>query len=412
MESVTIIVLAIAAACVGGAVLVFRLLRKRRFLAKSMNHDSGDRPSADIKRSLFLKWRSPRRGTENPQDMTNEVWKWIIESKLSAYWVNDAFRGPDSMDAGPCWCFSRFGQSETALPDGRVVYVGGEHEDFYDPDFYIYNDVTIIEPSGNVKILGYPTEMFPPTDSHSATLIGNNLILIGNLGYPEDRRPRQTQVLRLEIDSWRMTPIETFEESPGWIHKHTAELSSDGREIRITGGKIDPGEDTPFIENIDEWSLDPETWHWKRLTRRRWPRFVLQRKDQKWNHLSKIRGLPFWKQTAERDKKYEKEYNAIKAELKKELGAVPEQELLESLYQPDVATEIIANDDPDDDEYGVYRIRVDGVVVRYVEDMYSIRITVEGELPEEIVERLRKDITDKFAALERAPVTCQIVPIE
>jgi len=25
------------------------------------------------------------------------------------------------------------------LPDGRLVSVGGEHEDYYDPDFCIYN---------------------------------------------------------------------------------------------------------------------------------------------------------------------------------------------------------------------------------------------------------------------------------
>ena len=44
---------------------------------------------------------------------------------------------------GPVWCFSRFGTSLTELPDGRFVQIGGEHEDFYDPDFCIYNDVTV-----------------------------------------------------------------------------------------------------------------------------------------------------------------------------------------------------------------------------------------------------------------------------
>jgi hypothetical protein len=33
----------------------------------------------------------------------------------------------------------RFGQSLTLLPDCRAVQIGGEHEDWYDADFCIYN---------------------------------------------------------------------------------------------------------------------------------------------------------------------------------------------------------------------------------------------------------------------------------
>ena len=47
---------------------------------------------------------------------------------------------------GPTWCFSRFGQSETVLPDSSRVLIAGEHEDWYDPDFHIYNDVVVIRP--------------------------------------------------------------------------------------------------------------------------------------------------------------------------------------------------------------------------------------------------------------------------
>ena len=45
---------------------------------------------------------------------------------------------------GPVWCFNRFGGTVTKLPDGCFVHIGGEHEDFYDPDFCIYNDVIVI----------------------------------------------------------------------------------------------------------------------------------------------------------------------------------------------------------------------------------------------------------------------------
>ena len=38
-----------------------------------------------------------------------------------------------------CSRFFRLGGTRTELSDGRVIWIGGEHEDGYDPDFCIYN---------------------------------------------------------------------------------------------------------------------------------------------------------------------------------------------------------------------------------------------------------------------------------
>jgi len=57
------------------------------------------------------------------------------------------------------------------LPDGREVLIAGEHEDYYDPDFFIYNDVVVRAPDGKFAIYGYSKEAFPPTDFHTATLL-------------------------------------------------------------------------------------------------------------------------------------------------------------------------------------------------------------------------------------------------
>jgi len=330
-------------------------------------------------------------------------------TRLNAYQANQVFGGPSSMDAGPCWCFDRFGQSETTLPNGRIVYVGGEHEDFYDPDFYIYNDVVIVDTSGNIQILGYPTEVFPPTDFHSATLVDNGVILIGNLGYADARPSGQTQVLRLELDTWRISTIETFGDLPGWIHGHKAELSPDRSEIHITGGEVDRGEGQSLLENIDEWSLDLQTWRWKRLTHREWTRFILRRKDKKWNHLSEMRNSisqEVYERLAEQNNEFAKVYKQYGKFLRQKTVTLPDPKLLETLYAPDVATEIIGKDE---EKYGVHRIRVGDVIVRYVEDSYSITVTIEGELPTDVVEQLRNDVTTKFAALERVPIACETI---
>jgi hypothetical protein len=32
--------------------------------------------------------------------------------------------------------------------------IGGEHEDYYDPDVHIYNDVVVLGPGGEIEIYG------------------------------------------------------------------------------------------------------------------------------------------------------------------------------------------------------------------------------------------------------------------
>ncbi len=125
-------------------------------------------PAPVLSKEEFIKWRSPRTVEENPTRLDNPLWHWLVRTRWSAYKANEIFQGPSSFDAGPMWCFDRFGKSETRLPDGRVIHIGGEHEDFYDPDFFIYNDVTTVGGEGGIAIHGYPPSVFPPTDFHTA----------------------------------------------------------------------------------------------------------------------------------------------------------------------------------------------------------------------------------------------------
>jgi hypothetical protein len=48
----------------------------------------------------------------------------------------------------------------------------------------------------------------------------------------------------------------------------------------------------------------------------------------------------------------------------------------------------------------VHRIKIAGVVVRYVEDTYSIQITVEGDLPQQTIDALTQDLREKMSVLE------------
>lgn len=84
--------------------------------------------------------RIPRYGINNPEIIQNEFWEAMVRSGVDAYSGRSDEEKRSFVDA-PLWCYQRFGRSITILPDGRIVEIAGEHEDSYDPDFCIYNDV-------------------------------------------------------------------------------------------------------------------------------------------------------------------------------------------------------------------------------------------------------------------------------
>ncbi|MES2951489.1 MAG: hypothetical protein V4858_23400 [Pseudomonadota bacterium] len=211
----------------------------------------------------FRQWRAARVGVANPSVMSNPVWDWLVRTRLSAYSAVDVMQaGHASAEDGPGWSFHRFGCSTTVLPDGRVVFIAGEHEDFYDSDFFIYNDVVVAHSDGSLDIYGYPREVFPPTDSHTATLLPGCIVLIGSIGYPDSRRYGQTQVLTLSLNTFEIQAMPTSGGSPGWIHGHSATLSPDGQAIVVSGGRIELAGDKSAHDNGDEWALDVTTWSW------------------------------------------------------------------------------------------------------------------------------------------------------
>ena len=333
--------------------------------------------------------------------MTNPLWLWLIEQRMSAYSANQIFQGPSSREAGPCWCFDRYGRTETRLPDGRVINIGGEHEDYYDEDFYIYNDVVVCDDKGGVEILGYPEDDFPPTDFHTATLVDDRIVLIGNLSYPKLRKS-ETQVILLNTGTFRIERKGATGNAPLWIHSHTSELEAGGTSVLVRGGLIDDRRWPGLVENIDDWRLDLDTWRWERLTHRRWHRFKFIRSDRKSNHLFWLRDLiSAW--TSNRPDKFADR----RAEWLRDLGETPRLDLVEALYSPNIEHVWLPRGQ---DEFNLCRIRIDGVTVRYAESDYDITLTIEGSLPLEAIELLRSDLLNKLEAIENARVDC--VPIE
>ncbi len=221
-------------------------------------------PRQKITPEIFEAQAHQRFGVLNPEPVTCEFWMEMVRTGMSAYSGYEVHGdGPQSYGESPIWCFDRFGMSTTELPGNVWVQIAGEHEDYYDPDFCIYNDVVVHDGKGNAQFYVYPREVFPPTDFHTATLVEDAIILIGNLGYVESRPTGRTQVLRLNLKDFSIDRIETSGETPGWISRHRARLN--GNRIVVWGGKVWDGSD--YVAMDGAYALSWATGIWEKLDR-------------------------------------------------------------------------------------------------------------------------------------------------
>ncbi|HVF17349.1 MAG TPA: ankyrin repeat domain-containing protein [Steroidobacteraceae bacterium] len=242
---------------------VRELSRESRRAVLGFKPDADVAPLDVITDEEFSRARNRRFGIRNPELMNEPFWTEMIRAGVNGYVATKTFDGPSSHDSGPVWCADRFGQSITLLADGRIVQIAGEHEDSYDPDFCIYNDVFVHEPEGRIVIYGYPQDVFAPTDFHTATPVERYIYVIGSLGYAGTRQYGHTPVYRLDIDTFAIEKIECSGTAPGWIYGHVAKLVSP-TQIELTSGKIVSlvGDEERHDENDAIIVLDIERRRW------------------------------------------------------------------------------------------------------------------------------------------------------
>lgn len=116
-------------------------------------------------------------------------------------------------------------------------------------------------PDGRREFYLYPKDVFPPTDFHTATLIGDEIILIGSLGYQDLRRPGETQVFKFDTRTLRIEPVATAGDGPGWISEHIAEKLAE-TAILVVGGNVQTRDD--YGPNTGVFELDLTTMIWRR----------------------------------------------------------------------------------------------------------------------------------------------------
>lgn len=211
--------------------------------------------------------QTQRFGRRNPEPISSDFWNDMVRIGCNGYTARKHYLGKAiSETLGPVWCNDRFGASLTELPDGRFVQIGGEHEDFYDPDFCIYNDVIVFDGIGNFQIYGYSRDVFPPTDFHSATLVGEHIYIVGSLSYPAKRIFGSTPVYRLNTKNFEIVKIETSGADPGWISNHLATFDTESNSIRLFAGNVHENRST-IKANDESYLLNLSSHTWSRVAK-------------------------------------------------------------------------------------------------------------------------------------------------
>lgn len=311
-----------------------------------------------------------RFGTGNPERMRVPVWEWMVRTEQDPYLARESLNLESHYEppGNPDWSFDRMGAAQVEMPDRRIITIGGEHEDFYDPDFCIYNDV-VVQQRDDVEIYGYSRSVFPPTDFHTATLVGATIFIIGSVGYRQERSPSLTPVFRLDTANYRIEQVETDGESPGWIHDHRSEYLDEKGVIEITGGQVllGRGEAEQFRDNVDTFHLHVADGVWERTTDNRgWRQFSLKYSDDKRTYV--------------------------------DLGWYT-GEVLRQLGYP---CELYDDGNGDDDESDrPHVLLVNGIPVECSDRYEEIRVTIQGTLAQADIDRLLAQLKDTACKTHR-----------
>lgn len=262
----------------------------------------------------------PRYGNAHPEWVQNPVWELAIRNNWTGYRLKEHFNlrrpsraacpnpslsGYREDNAGPFWSWERFGRTSTALPDGRVIHIAGEHEDSYDSDFCIYNDVVIQYPGGKYEIYLYPKDVFQPTDFHTATLLGEEILLIGSLSYRDLRRVGETQIISFNTKTLTFKAVASSGDNPGWISRHQVERLANNK-LLVVGGSIETFKG--HVDNEKLFELDLSSMQWSRRQHGEMSIFNVTADDYR-RFKSPAYGIenperisnPFWFEMAKRD---------------------------------------------------------------------------------------------------------------
>ncbi len=277
-------------------------------------------------------------------------------------------QNPTPLNVKPALNFCRAGETCTRLPDGRFIVTGGHIKG------QALNDVCITD--GNKQSwLGYPSHVLPPIYEHTATVLGNELWLIGS-AHIDKTCLYQTPLYRINLNTYQIHKVAS-RNSMRQIYGHQTLLKSG--QFVIMGGHIitsDTLGDVLIYDNLDDWTFNPKTLLFTKVKGRLQQLFIIGRKDgldltcQKFPDNLTIPPIPH---TPHYDK--------------------------QMTYDDRILNEI--DIDISMSGAGVNSEQAQTVQVRYVAYPDAIHVYVLGKLPDDILDCLTQNLCHQLAKLER-----------
>ena len=127
-------------------------------------------------------------GRTNPDDITNEYRTLLVQHpNITPKQARINFRAPyNKVFKNPVFTFNRGLNTQIKLDDKRTINVGGVQEEVDDPDYFIYNDIIVLDRNNNVTIYAYPEEIFPCIVNPKLEVQDDFLIITDGARYKND----------------------------------------------------------------------------------------------------------------------------------------------------------------------------------------------------------------------------------
>jgi hypothetical protein len=192
--------------------------------------------------------------------------------------------------------------------------------------------------------------------------------------------------------------LATTGTDPGWISRHEVASSARGAITVRRGQREIQRDDRSFLrESIDDYTLDLSTLVWTQLTDRRWQQYEVTRADGRIGDLWDVSQLVDYLGQPTDDELAAQQV----AHYRERLGREPDLDAWRTRFQPPVPHDVVPNAEGDD--WRVHRIRVDGTVVRYVDDHRGARVVIEGPLPTSSATSIIEDVRTKLSRADASP---------
>ncbi|MCX5469717.1 hypothetical protein [Acinetobacter nematophilus] len=341
---------------------------------------------------------------------SHEVFHWLTKSKI--IWVDELQEYLQNQEFDlkePFWVatHNRLGSSHVSIFNKYIdsIDIGGntaapdwkwyDYNDYYNPNFKIYNDVCInADGLKKIELWNYPEEQFPPVYDHDTVYDKNtNLVYItGGLGSGERQKKNITEIYQLNLETKDIEHVDALGESPLCLHKHHAKMWNYDL-IEMRGGNI--LKNGRAIKNLYVWYFNLKTKTWLKQKHETYQHWLITSSDNNQLFLDISREIL----KMENENFYPFEFiEEYKQHIFKNYGYLPDYGIYPNLYRPEKQM-YVSEATGYNDLYPSYACILNGQVYHCFEGYNRIEIAFQSSTSNEFQEFIIDDLKSKLKQL-------------